>query len=359
MTSLGRIPLKPDYPRPGVHIERAMIASMRAVLNGEERSAEKIARQTWAGDEITPAILKAASAPADTVTTGWAKELAPTLVGDFIGSLQPVSAASKLINAGLRITLDGFGSLNIPKRSTAKAATDVAWVQEGQPIPTKQYTINDAVLGPTHKLGLLVILSTELAEHGNGEAVITQLIREDVAASLDASLLSTTAADSTRPAGILNGVSALPAATASPNIVEAMVGDLSNIAGAIADNGGSGNVVYIASPKQAMSAKIRLLTQEQQTIWGCPALAAGTVIGVDPGAFVSAFGPEPRIDASREAAIEMRTDPAGIVSGSPGTVSAPVKSLWQTQCIAIRAIVYAAWTMRQPGMVAYVTGCNW
>jgi hypothetical protein len=344
------------------HVERAILASVWDFLDGNKRSAAKIAQLAWPDDLITqsvltPSVFKAASVPADTATPAWAATLAPTMVGDFVASLQPMSAAAKLIDAGIRLSLSGIYALNIPKRNSPKAATDVAWAAEGQPIAVKLYTLNTVALGPTHKLPLIVALTRELAEHANGQEVITTLIKEDLAASLDASLFSTAAADTTRCAGLMNGISALPATAATPNVVEACYGDLANIAGAIADAGGSGNVVYIASPKQYASAKVRLLTE--QTIWACPALAAGTVIGVDPSAFVSAFGPEPKIKVSWQAA-EVEASPAAPIStGSPAVVGTPLRSVFQTDTISIRTILDAAWCMRQPGMVAYVTGANW
>src|SRR5262249_12089592 len=161
-------------------------------------------------------------------------------------------------------------------------------------------------LGPTHKLPLIVVLTRELAEHANGEAVIMTLIREDIAASLDASMFST-ATGANQPDGLLAGVTPLTAAPASPPIVEAMVADLPNIAAAAADPGGASHVVYIPRPYHAQSAKGRLLTQA--SICPCPSLAAGTVVGVDPGAFVSAFGPESKVGASKHTSIVMRTDP--------------------------------------------------
>ena len=83
-----------------------------------------------------------------------------------------------------------------------------------------------------------------------------------------------------------------------------MLEDLEKLAGAVLDAGGI-SVVYIASPKQAAATGLRLLTD--QTVWPCPALAAGTVVAVEPSAFVSAFGVEPRISASIETAIHFET----------------------------------------------------
>jgi hypothetical protein len=350
-------PFLPSDHHNGRPLERAILAGVWAALDKGQTGAVRIAEKTWPGDKATAAVLKASTAPADSTTTTWAKELSPTLTGDFVASLQPMSAAARLINAGIRLSLTGMYELNIPKRSTAKAASDVAWLAEGGPIPVKQYSLNTVTLGPTHKLPLMVDLTRELAEHGNGEAVITQLIREDLAASLDASLFDSTAAGSTRPAGLLNGVSAI-SATTTTNLTDAMLGDLVNIAAAISDAGGSGNCVYIASPKQASAAKLRLLTQA--TIWPCPALAAGTVVGVDPSAFVSAFGPEPRVQTTMQATV-VEASPAAAVgtAGTPNVVGAPMRSLFQTDTISIKTILDAAWCMRQPGMVAWVTSTNW
>jgi len=53
------------------------------------------------------------------------------------------------------------------------------------------------------------------------------------------------------------------------------------------------------------------------------------------------------------------TTPADIgVPGSPNTVSAPTRSLWQTDTMALRLILRCAWAAA-PGMVQMVSGTNW
>jgi len=182
------------------------------------------------------------------------------------------------------------------------------------------------------------------------------LVREDLAASLDASIFSNTAAVAgTRPAGIFFGVTPI---TGEPALTDAMLIDLEKLATTVLGAGGS-EVVYIASPKQAAAVQLRMLTPNPPRVWSCPALPAGTVAAIEPNAFVSAFGPVPRISASKEATIEFDTTPDAGGIASAGTMASPVVSAWQTDIVVIRAILDAAWCMRAAGMVAWMSDAHW
>src|SRR5688500_13479389 len=95
----------PDRSRtfapPRLHLERAVFAKA-FWQNGD---AVKFATDRWPQDEATPLVLRGATAPATTTTSGWASQLAQTAVGDFIGSLGDYSAAARLISAGLLLPL--------------------------------------------------------------------------------------------------------------------------------------------------------------------------------------------------------------------------------------------------------------
>ena len=134
-----------------------------------------------------------------------------------------------------------------------------------------------------------------------------------------------------------------------------MIEDLEKLAGSVLSAGGV-SVVYIASPKQAAAAQLRLLTDA--TIWSCPALAPGSVVCIEPSAFVSIFGPEPRVSASTEGAVHFEaTTPLPI--GASGTVASPTLSPFQSHMVIVRCILDAAWTMRAAGMVAVVNSVVW
>src|SRR5262245_30196720 len=82
------VPLKPDYsarPRPGVFLERAIVATV-AVGMGKTVSAQEYARKRW-DDGNTEMVLRGTAAPALTSVTGWASQFARDIVGDFVASL--------------------------------------------------------------------------------------------------------------------------------------------------------------------------------------------------------------------------------------------------------------------------------
>jgi hypothetical protein len=83
-----------------------------------------------------------------------------------------------------------------------------------------------------------------------GEEVLAQLMREDVGASLDASIFSTAAASAVRPAGILNGIAGLTATTGGG--ASALQGDLAKVGGAVASATGSANIAFVVSPTYAL-----------------------------------------------------------------------------------------------------------
>ena len=180
---ISRRPFLPsDRPR-GIHFERAIDAAIRASLDLTKIGAAAIAKKLWPTDQVTPLLLRSAVSP---TTTTSASALAIDTAIDFIGSLAPLSAAARLINAGMRVSLSGINSVTIPRRQGGKAANNVAWIAQGSPIPIKQYVLDEATLGPTCKLALLCGMTNELAQYTAGQDVVSTLMREDLAASLDA-----------------------------------------------------------------------------------------------------------------------------------------------------------------------------
>ncbi|MCA1552718.1 phage major capsid protein, partial [Bradyrhizobium sp. BRP19] len=86
------------------------------------------------------------------------------------------------------------------------------------------------------------------------EGLLRNAIQEDTAVSLDSVLLDTNPATTIRPAGILNGVAALPA-TAGGGF-NALVGDIKQVSGALlsATMGNVRKPAWLMNPQQVMSA---------------------------------------------------------------------------------------------------------
>jgi hypothetical protein len=173
--------------------------------------------------------------------------------------------------------------------------------------------------------------------------------------ALDAALYSTAAGDATRPPGLLNGVSPITAATGGGSA--AMTKDIAALVAAVSPVCGL-DLVFVADPATATKIKMAVFPAFDFDVLASNSVAANTLIAIGLPALVSAFGPTPRIDASRdvESTVSMDTAPPTDIAGGGGTV---VKSSYQTDTVAIRFIADVAWAVRSPSALAYVASITW
>lgn len=351
MKTLISIPERTPRATP---IEKALYALTRAQANPPTRGDRSdFAKSIFADDRTVRAIIERAAAPVGTTAgSGFAAELVQNLVGDFLASLAPLSAAATLISQGLQVPLNANG-MKLPAREGAPSTT-VDWVGESNPIPVRRYNLNDDCELSPRKFGFIIGVSRELAKRAGGEAVIRQLIREDASASLDGALFSTEAGDTERHAGMLAGVSALTGYAGGDRMaIETDLGALTDVVTAA----GSGQVAFIVSPKRA--ARMRILAPDlnrELTFLPSLAVAETTVVAIDPRSWAYGFGDDLDLDVSNSAVLHMSDDPDPIVDG--GT-AAPVRGLWQTDAIALRLITDVAFAPRRPNAVAWLEGATW
>lgn len=346
----------PDCPgRAAEIVIRAAYCTLLADA-GHGAGVRDLLEQRYDGDPATRVFLERAEAtPATTSGTGWAEVLARSAVADFVGTLSE-SAAARLIAAGIRLDMTGVSEISVPGRSVPPPSTNLAFVGQGAPIPLRQGLLAPVTLGPPAKLAAIATLTSELARSSNGEAVMAQLLREDAAASLDAAMFSSTAADPTRPAGLLAGLAALPATAGGGD--QALLADVDQLTAAVTGSGAT-EVVYVAATRQALAANLRLgRLGAAATVWPSAALAAGVVVAVAPGAFVSGFDSVARLEQSTEATLVM-ADPAAELVTAGHVVASPVRSLWQSDVLGIRLILRAAWALRSSSAAAWLTGATW
>jgi len=84
------------------------------------------------------------------------------------------------------------------------------------------------------------------------------------------------------------------------------------------------------------------------------------VISVVAADFATATGDVPRFAVSNEATLHEDDAPGPISTvGTPNVVAAPIRSLFQTDSMAIRLSLYVTWVMRRTGMVASVSPVIW
>src|SRR5262249_45091456 len=147
--------------------------------------------------------------------------------------LAPGSAAAQLFARCLQVDLEGVLQVSVPHVATHPLPIFVA---EGGPTPVVQPSLAKVIVGPARKLSFIVGLTRELDEatRETGAVVLGRLLGEAAAKSLDTYAFDAQPADATRPAGLLNGVTPLVSTVAGSGI-SAAAGDISKLAGAMAD----------------------------------------------------------------------------------------------------------------------------
>ena len=347
------------------HVEKVSPVDVMSARYGEDENIKT----------MLDVVNKAAAAPATTTTTGWAAELVQTATLDFLDSLMPMSVYPGLRDRGGRFTFGRNGIVSIPTRNTANSVAG-SFVAQGAPIPVRQGAFTSTTLTPK-KMAVITTFTREIAEHSTPaiEGVLRQAIQDDTSIAIDTVLLDNIAASTTRPAGLKNGVTAVTA-TAGGGFA-ALVADAKALVGAlIATTGGNLRApVWIMNPAQALAIS---LTQNAGgdfafaadinagRFLGYPVIQSATVISgnlflVDAADFFSATGDEPRFDVSDQAMLHMEdTTPVQIgTAGTPNVVAAPVRSMFQTDSIALRMIMDMNWALRRTGVVAFTTGVTW
>jgi hypothetical protein len=338
--------LQSSGENPGRALERACFATIRgALIPNEWRNIENFAADRWA-DDLTPLVLRAASAPSMTTDSAM-QGILQEVVADFVASLAPMSAAARLFAEAVSVSLDGIHTIKLPQRSGPINLADVPWIAEGAGIPVPMIPTDTSItLGPTKKLASIVAFTRELAERSNAEAIFTTLLRETAALQLDTSVFSNQAATAARPAGILAGVSALPGSA----VMDDDLGKLANAIGTVTTG-----LAYIAHPNQANAIRLRkgATWPADIPLWPTIGVAPGTVIALDPAALMTAFGGAPTFDTSQHAMLQLN-NPV-----TENTLVSPTRSLFQTDSRALRLLLDAAYGWRMDKAVAWVTGTTW
>jgi hypothetical protein len=339
--------------RPAQYLYRAGAAHVRSHVT---RSApEAAARSLFGKDVVTDVVLKAASTQATIGIPSWAGALGQAAVDDSVMAIATTSAAAGLIQRGMKIDFAERASIRLPGRILD--ATDAGqWVGEGRPIVMRTQRITSGPTLTPHKLCVITSFTREMAEHSAIEAVSQALIQEASALALDKALFGTQADDGITPGGILNGVA--PQTPTAGGGMNAFTGDIKNLVAALVAAFAGAAPILIMSPVQAISLRTVASPLFNIPILESTALAAGTVIIVEPSSFVSAFGTAPEFETVTQPLFHYEdTAPTDITGGTPSP-AVPVRSLFQTDSIALRMTLRAAWGMRAPH-VAFVSGTTW
>jgi Phage capsid family len=326
-------------------IARAAIASAMYSLDPTVRGYER----KWADRDDIGLILRATSPPASTGSASTLSQIVPS----FLASLIPMSAGAALLQQGIVLQWDHAAGISLPNITGIVAD----WVSELAPIPVKAATTGPGPRLDPYKLAVITTLTGEMVRGSNAEEIVTNTLALSAAPALDAALFSNAAGTpGLKPPGLLNGITPLTASTATPKS-DAMVDDLSTLGAAVSAYAGNGNVAFIAAAKQAIAIGLQAENLAYPVLM-TNALPAATVIAVATPALASVIEPLLRIDSSQDVAIHEETAAAPIVTPA-GTMATPVRSMFQTDSVALRLRLPISWTLRAPGAIAYMTAVTW
>jgi HK97 family phage prohead protease/HK97 family phage major capsid protein len=362
--------LKEREAKPGDMVIRAAVVSVLSQVT--QRDPISVLEDRYRDHEATNVFVRAAVDPAKTTVSGWASELIETETVAFLETLREASFYPRLAAMGANLQFGpGRGSIKIPSR-TATPSISGSFVAEGSPIPVRRLGLTSISLNP-HKMGVISYFTREVAKYSNPqiEGLLRQEIQGDTADTIDTLLTDAASGTSTRPAGLLNGVSALTASTAGG--WTAIMEDIDTLAAPFDTAKAGRNLVLLVNRREArrlafnpgpddrMGAMRTLLAEAGITVISSVNVPAGRLIMVDAADFATAAGDQPEFEASEQAVIHAEdTSPAQIgTAGSPATVSAPVISMFQTASIALRMLLDVTWAMRRAGMVQWIDGANW
>lgn len=353
-----------------------MIGALASLIRAhvEKISPEEAARRSYSGDGDIEKMVRAVSAPAQTNVSGWASELVQDGVSQFVELIRPLTIYGQV--PGLRLEFADKGAIPLPTFEAGRLSGD--FIAEGAPIPVKQGLVSSTSMGP-NKLAVISSFTREMAQHSNPsiEALIRSAILADTAEVLDLRFTDNVAASAVRPAGLQNAVStgagninAAIGTGTQQDILDDVKGVMSRMFAARAGTVGA----WIMSPTTKLGLEF-LQTALGTTAFpsvssgsfaGAPILttdqiANNIVIAVASSAmaFGNDFSPEFKVSDQATLHMEDTTPLAISTAGVPNVVAAPVRSMFQTDSIALRMCWGLAWKQIRAGGVQVLTGVAW
>ncbi len=276
---------------------------------------------------------------------------AQIVIAAFLQTMRNSSVFLRLLDSMVRVP---FRS-----RISLIASDATSWIAGGgKPIPVTNTTLDQLHLTP-QKAAALLVITEELLRGTQSERNLTLALRRALAAAVDLRFLST----------VIDGDTPT-FASVGPTAADA-VSDVKQLLDAVQPTSESSLMFVMASDVQRAGATITNasgafqfpnLTPTGGTLLGIPAMPSdqmidGTMALIDATRIAGETGMI-EVDASDQATIEM-LDAALVQDSTTGTPAPGLVSMFQTNSVAIRALLdFDAQVVRE-NAVAQVTGIAW
>ena len=324
---------------------RAKLCSQLAAKNGNFISPVDMAKQMGFGDEVQDLVTKATLGT--TTDVGFASALVQEnrLVGEFVEMLRAATVFEQL--NGFRAV--PFNS-KIPSQLTGGTA---AWVGEGAAKPLTNQTYGEVEI-KEHKLAAITVYTQELMRRS--DPAVDVLVRDDLIEAsktlIDNTFLDAAAASTTRPAGVLNGVTATPSTGTSAAAYETNL--LTLINSFVAANLSLDGAYFLMSETRA--AQISLLRDALGNSYfaGMALRGTRTLMGI-PVITSQAVGNKiilvktSEILLAQDGGVDVSySDQATLVDGTT------THHLWQENKFAVRVEKFITWAKRRPIAASFI-----
>jgi hypothetical protein len=334
---------------------KSFVRAVTAKILTTRRKAPPLAfaQSIWPDDEIAQHMLKGMVSP---TSRGEFPEIQSARV---LPMLAPNAASSKVLSLGTILDLAGLTSIKLPSISGSGRPASPAFVAEGAPIPMVNLVVNAQTLGPTCKISLGAAITNEIQEASasTAEQIVAAALAIAVQQGVDVVLFGNAASSSTQPAGLLNGVTAIP--SAGTDGATGVADDLGLLAGAIGANGiATDDLIFVMAPSLAIKTQILASPQFQNRVFSSSVLTAGTVIAIAPQGLATGYTGAVEVETSIHSNVHMEsTNPLPVV-GNSGVVASPNMSSFQQNLIFLKVRGWCAWAVA-PGAAAVVAGADW
>jgi len=367
----GEVPVVGSRAPGIIHVEQklekgiafARFAKSLAAANGSRSEALEIARKQYPNDAKLHHVLKAAVGAGTTTDPKWAGSLVEyqEYANDFIEFLRPQTIIGRFGQGNIPSLRQVPFNVRIPAQTSGGSAN---WVGQGKAKPLTKFDFESVTFGFS-KVAAIAVLTDELIRFSNpaADALVRNALAEAVIARLDTDFVNPAkaAVADVSPASITNGIVGV-ASTGDPD-TDAAAAFQQFVDNDLQPTG----AVWLMSASTALALSMRknALGQKEYpdmtllggTFQGLPAVVSQYVgnilVLVNASDIYLADDGGVAVDMSREASLEMLSDPVG--NSGTGVGATEMVSMFQTNSVAIRAERWINWKRRRTAAVAVIT----
>lgn len=344
----------------------ARFAKALAAGNGSRSEALEIARKQYPDDAKLHHVLKAAVGAGTTTDPSWAGALVEyqDYAQDFVDFLRPQTIVGRFGQGSIPALRQVPFNIRITAQTSGGSAN---WVGQGKAKPLTRFDF-EPITFSFAKVSAIAVLTDELIRFSNpaADALVRNALAEAVIARLDTDFINPAKAEvaNVSPASVTNGIAAIPTTGIPDDDAAAAFGVF--VAANLQPNG----AVWLMSSTTALALSMRknALGQKEYpemtllggTFQGLPVIVSQyvgsqLVLVNAPDIYLADDGGV-AVDMSREASLEMESEPTGDSITPTGT---ELVSMFQTNSVAIRAERWINWKRRRTAAVAVISGVNY